>query len=191
MFKELRTSFILFSLFMLLTGLCYPLFILGIGQTLFPQRANGSLIEANGKIIGSSLIGQNFASPRYFHPRPSAAGNGYDASNSSGSNLAPSSSHLKKSIQNRVNDLKKDGSVGIVPIDLVTSSGSGLDPHISPAAARFQVARVAATRNIKVTKIEELIVQFTESPTFGILGDPRVNVLKLNQALDQIPSSKP
>ncbi len=185
MFRELRSSVSLFILFFVLTGLGYPFLTLILGQQLFPHQANGSLIETNGKIIGSSLIGQNFAGAGYFHGRPSAAGNGYDAGNSSGSNLGPTSANLQQAIEQRVNDLKKDNSVPI-PVDLVTTSASGLDPDISPDAAQFQVSRVAAARQLTLDQIQDIIKQSTTSRSLGFLGDNRVNVLDLNLALDRL-----
>lgn len=189
MFRELRASITLFLLFMFVTGLGYPMLTLYLGQALFPHQANGSLIEENGKIIGSTLIGQNFIGDKYFHPRPSTAGNGYDAGNSSGSNLGPTSADLLKAVSGRVADLKKAGSPPSIPVDLVTASGSGLDPHISPAAARFQAARVAEARKLDITKIEDALAQYTEPRTLGFLGENRVNVLELNRALDRPVSS--
>lgn len=192
MFNELRTSLSLFLLLMLLTGLGYPMLVLGLGQNLFPHQAQGSLIEENGKIIGSSLIGQKFSGEAYFHSRPSAAGNGYEANNSAGSNLAPTSDDLLNIVTDRVVDLKKT-NVPPIPVDLATASASGLDPHISLAAAHFQIARVAAARNVPVATLEELVTQYTEPRTFGLLGDNRVNVFELNRALDRMksPSSVP
>lgn len=191
MFKELRAGIGLLLLLTLLTGLVYPLFVLGVGQALFPRQANGSLIEDNGRIIGSSLIGQNFTGDGYFHPRPSAAGNGYDAASSSGSNLGPTSAGLMKAVGDRVTALKKDGNSMSVPVDLVTTSASGLDPDISPAAARFQAARVADARHLSVNQVQELIMQNTETPDLGIFGDSRVNVLALNRALNRLAPSRP
>lgn len=185
MFKELRSSISLFVLLFALTGFGYPLLMLFVGQKIFPQQANGSLIMDDGKIIGSTLIGQNFTSDGYFHGRPSAAGSGYDAANSSGSNLAPTSTDLLKAVTDRVADLKKTNAASI-PVDLVTTSGSGLDPDISPDAARFQVARVALARQISPMKIEDLVSQSILSRSFGILGDNRVNVLDLNMRLDKM-----
>lgn len=182
MFKELRAAVILFLFLMLATGLAYPMLVLGLGRTLFPWQANGSLIEADGKIIGSSLIGQNFTGEKYFHPRPSAAN--YDAANSSGSNLGPTSADLLKSVAGRVAEWKKTAGAMAVPADLVTTSASGLDPHISPAAAQLQAPRVATARGIALPEVEELVMQYTAPPTFGVLGENRVDVLGLNRALD-------
>jgi K+-transporting ATPase ATPase C chain len=158
-------------------GLGYPFAVWGIAQVAFPHQANGSLIEQNGTIIGSELIGQNFTSAKYFHGRLSAAGTGYDASASGGSNLGPTSAKL-------IDRVKADAGADSIPADLVTTSASGLDPHISPAAAEFQMTRVAAARNIGEKQILDLISELTEGRTFGLLGEPRVNVLKLNLALD-------
>jgi K+-transporting ATPase ATPase C chain len=187
MLRELRTCFTLFVLLTLLTGLAYPLATLEIGQGLFPAQAEGSLIEVKGKIIGSSLIGQPFVGDWYFHMRPSAAGNGYDASASSGSNAAPSDGDFLKTMAARAAALKTEGGINTtIPVDLVTASASGLDPHLSPAAARFQSLRIAKLRLVDVMKVDALIALYVEPPTFGFLGDNRVNVLALNRALDQM-----
>jgi len=182
--RDLRASVALLLFFTLLTGIAYPALMTAAGQTLFPAQAGGSLVQQDGRIIGSSLIGQDFTSEKYFHPRPSAAGNGYDAGNSSASNLAPTSADLAKTYLARVNALRTDNDTRPVPVDLVTASGSGLDPDISVAAARFQAPRVAAARSLSQVDIEKLIVQHTVMPIFGWLGEKRVNVLELNRALD-------
>ena len=171
-----------------LLGIGYPYAITGIAQALFPDQANGSLVKDGDKIIGSSLIAQNFASPKYFHPRPSAAGsNGYDAGGSSGSNLAVTSKDLVKSFGDRIAAAKKDNnSSDKVPADLVTASASGLDPDITPEAAQYQAARVATARNLSVDQVRLLIDRMTEGRTLGVLGMPRVNVLAINRELDKL-----
>ena len=226
--------------FTIVLGVAYPLVMTGISQVLFPKQANGSLITQNGKVIGSEIIGQNFSKPEYFHPRPSAAGSGYDATASGGSNLGPTSAKLMRGtikmddkkqevvdydgISLRIvhycvdNDIPYESSVpldrfkaangdlddvklikafnddkaplvftpkAIIPADAVTASGSGLDPHVSPDTARTQAARVAKARSIPVDQVNQLVAQLTEGPDLGLLGEPRVNVLKLNLALDQ------
>lgn len=176
-----------------LTGLAYPLLIAGAARVLFPWQAQGSLVEREGKIVGSALIGQNFASPRYFQPRPSAAGDkGYDASNSSGSNLGPTNKALIDAVRSRLAQVSEADGVpkSQVPIDLVTTSGSGLDPEISPAAAEIQVARVAKARGLTEDQVRELISSKTRSRWLGLLGEPGVNVLGLNLALDNLSSGK-
>ena len=170
-------------------GIGYPLLVTGVSQIAFPYRANGSLIQrADGSVIGSALIGQNFARPEYFQPRPSAAGNdGYDPTSSSGSNYGPTNKKLVDRVKASVDKFRKENPdfTGPIPADLVTASASGLDPHISPASARAQAARVAKARGIPATAVETMIAQAVESPDFGILGEPRVNVLALNLALDR------
>lgn len=171
-----------------LLGVIYPLAITGICQVLFPHKANGSLIESGGKLIGSELIGQNFAKPQYFQPRPSAAGtDGYDATASTGSNLGPTNQNLIKRVNISIEKFRKENPdyPGPLPADLVTASGSGLDPHISPDSALAQAARVAKARGIGLDETTRLISQFTEKPDLGLLGEPRVNVLLLNLALDR------
>jgi potassium-transporting ATPase KdpC subunit len=176
-----------------LTGLAYPLLMVGAARVLFPWQAQGSLVERDGKVVGSALIGQNFASPRYFQPRPSAAGDkGYDASNSSGSNLGPTNKALIDAVRSRLAQVAEADGVlkSQVPIDLVTASGSGLDPEISPAAAEIQVARVAKARGLSGDQVQELIRSNTRSRSLGLLGEPGVNVLALNLALDNLSSGK-
>jgi potassium-transporting ATPase KdpC subunit len=171
-----------------LTGLLYPGVVTGVAQLLFRKEANGSLITKEGRIVGSSLIGQNFTRPEYFHPRPSAAGvNGYDASASSGSNLGPTSKKLVDRVKSDIDNFRQENPDyhGPIPADLVTTSGSGLDPHISPASAEAQAMRVARARGAQLDQVNQLIAGFTEAPTLGMLGEPRVNVLRLNLALDQ------
>ncbi|MBW8783935.1 MAG: potassium-transporting ATPase subunit KdpC [Novosphingobium sp.] len=181
----IRPALVLTALFALLLGVAYPALLTAIGQALFPAQANGSLIREQGRIVGSELIGQAFASPRYFHGRPSAAGKGYDPTASGGSNLGPASRALVARVKSDLAALGPDRH-GTVPADLVTASASGLDPHISPEAAEAQVARVAAARAMSARQISGLVKQQTEMPLLGILGEPRVNVLLLNRALDRL-----
>lgn len=186
--RELRAS--IAAIVVLGIVLCgvYPLVVWGIGQLAFPDQANGSLIQRDGKTIGSRLIGQNFTGKQYFHPRPSAAGDvGYDAANSGGSNLGPLSQKLSDQVKERIEAYISENSLAPgtkVPADAVTASGSGLDPHISVANAELQVARVARERGVPVEEVENYIRQFTEGPQLGFLGDPAVNVLGINLALD-------
>ena len=186
MIKNIRASLALLIMLTLITGFAYPLAMTVLGQVLFPYQASGSLVEKDGKIIGASLIGQNFSSDIYFHPRPSAAGNGYDANNSSGSNLAPTAPELLKTITARVQDIRQNNDARPIPVDLVTTSGSGLDPDISVAAALYQASRIAHARNMPPMQLQKLIDKNTTSRSFGILGEPRVNVLNLNRALDAV-----
>jgi len=170
-----------------ITGVVYPLLVTGIAQVAFPKQANGSLIEKDGKVLGSSLIGQPFSDPKYFWSRPSATSPmSYNGGSSSGSNQGPTNPALKEAVEGRVKALRDAGGDPSkpVPVDLVTASGSGLDPHISPAAADYQVGRIAKQRGISEEKIKTLIEKNTEGRTFGFLGEPRVNVLRLNLALD-------
>jgi K+-transporting ATPase ATPase C chain len=169
-------------------GILYPLAITGISQMLFPHQANGSLVTVGGKVVGSELIGQNFAKPEYFQPRPSAAGNdGYDPTASGGSNYGPTSQKLVDRVKASIDKFRKDNPdyTGPIPADLVTASGSGLDPDISPDSAAAQTARVAKARGVSADQLSKLVAQFTEAPDLGLLGEPRVNVLKLNLALDE------
>lgn len=168
----------------LIFGLLYPLIVTGVAQIFFPHQANGSLIEKNGQIVGSELIGQTFSGPGYFHSRPSSAGAGYDAGNSSGSNLAPTNHQLIDRIKSDSEKLHGENPNMPIPIDLVTASGSGLDPEISPAAAEFQIARIAKERHISVSDVQQLVAKHTLARQFGFLGEPRVRVLALNLELD-------
>ncbi|GAM99932.1 potassium-transporting ATPase C chain [alpha proteobacterium U9-1i] len=182
--SHIRPALVLLVLFTLLLGAAYPAAITGVAQVAFPQQANGSLIERDGQVVGSTLIGQGFTLPEYFWSRPSAAGDGYNASASSGSNYGPTSSALVERVEGDVAHLREAGVEGAIPADLATASGSGLDPHISPAAANAQLARVAGARQLTEAQVSALIEQNTERPFLGILGDPAVNVLTLNLALD-------
>lgn len=187
--NAIRTSIRVLVIFTIITGIIYPLVVTGIAQVLFPFQANGSIIVANGKTAGSSLIGQPFIDPTYFWGRPSATSPyPYSASSSSGSNLGQSNPVLLNVVQERITRLKAEepANNNPVPVDLVTASGSGLDPHISPAAAEYQAARVARNRKIDEAKVRALIAAYTEPRQFGILGEPVVNVLKLNLALDEL-----
>jgi K+-transporting ATPase ATPase C chain len=196
MLKDIRPAVTLLIAMTVITGLAYPLALTGIAGVLFPHQAEGSLVMRDGKPIGSELIGQNFASPRYFHGRPSATTMPdpkdatktvpapYNAANSAGSNLAPTSKDLVTRVAGDVAALKAEGVTGDIPADLVTTSASGLDPHISPQAARVQIARVAAARHVEPAKLQALVDAQTEGRLFGLIGEPRVNVLALNMALD-------
>ena len=198
MLKQIRPAIVMMAVLTLLTGLVYPLAITAIAQLVFPHQANGSLIEKDGKVIGSELIGQNFTKPEYFHGRPSATTEPdpkdatksvaapYNAANSSGSNAGPTAKSLVERVQADAKALKEENPNAPVPIDLVTTSASGLDPEISPAAALFQVPRVAKARGREETEIRRLVQLHTEVRTFGVIGEPRVNVLQLNMVLDAL-----
>jgi K+-transporting ATPase ATPase C chain len=197
MLNQIRPAIVLIVLMTVLTGLAYPLFMTGLAQVLFPSQAAGSLIEKGGKVIGSALIGQNFTDAKYFHGRPSATTDTdptdstktvpapYNAGNSGASNAGPTSKALIERVQGDVETLKKE-SQGQVPVDLVTTSASGLDPHITPAAAEFQVGRVAAARHLPEERVRALVAEAAQDRFLGILGEERVNVLKLNLALDAL-----
>ncbi|MFZ1009942.1 MAG: potassium-transporting ATPase subunit KdpC [Candidatus Sulfotelmatobacter sp.] len=173
-----------------LFGLLFPLLITGLAQVLFPKQANGELLTRNGHVVGSRLIGQTFSSAGYFYSRPSSAGAGYDAGNSSGSNLGPTNQSLIARVQGDADRLQPENPAAEIPIDLLTTSGSGLDPHISPEAAEFQVPRIARERGLSEDVVREAVRQHTQSRQFGFLGEARVSVLELNLTLDEI-SSKP
>ena len=182
--KNLLTAVLMTIVTTLLLGVAYPLAVTGLAQVLFPDKANGQLIERGGKIVGSRIIGQTFSSPGYFRSRPSAAGSGYDAANSAGTNLGPTNKKLIDAVKAAVEAARKENPSAPVPVDLVTSSASGLDPHISPAAALFQLPRVARERGVPETEIRRLVDAHTEGRQFGFLGEPVVNVFELNLVLD-------
>jgi len=183
MLKQIWPAFGMILILTVITGVDYPLAMTGIGKTLFPYQAGGSLIVKDGKVIGSELIAQSFASPKYFHPRPSAAGNGYDATNSSGTNFGPTSKKLVDRVKADTAKLQAENPGTPVPADLVTTSVSGLDPDISPAAPLFQVPRVAAARKLSVDTVRKLVDEQVQGRILGVIDEPHVNVLKLNMAL--------
>jgi K+-transporting ATPase ATPase C chain len=190
MLSQLRPALVALIALTIITGVLYPFAITLIAQIAFPSQANGSLIVQNGNVVGSALIGQSFDAPKYFWSRPSATGPfAYNAGASSGSNLGPTNPALLEAVQARAEALRAadPNNTAPIPVDLVTASGSGLDPHISVAAANYQIARVARARNLEVARVQQLVAQFTQGRTFGILGEPRVNVLQLNLALDALP----
>jgi K+-transporting ATPase ATPase C chain len=184
--KHIVTSILYTVITAVLLGIGYPLVVTGLARVMFPKQANGSLIERNGVLVGSHLIGQPFTGPGYFWSRPSAAGNGYDAGSSGGSNYAPTNAALVTRVAGTVQTLDPKGTNGAVPIDLATASGSGLDPDISPAAAFYQVARVAAERHVGEDAVRNLVAAHVTPRQFGLLGEPRVNVLELNLDLDKM-----
>jgi K+-transporting ATPase ATPase C chain len=188
MYKELKAAVLITILFTVLTGIVYPLAVTAAAQTLFAKQANGSMLERGGKVVGSELIGQSFARPEYFHPRPSAAGIGYDGGGSSGSNLGPTNPALVDRLSKGAAQFRAENPTykGAIPSDAITASGSGLDPEISPANAKVQVARVASARGINPGTLQAFVEALTERRTFGVLGEPRVNVVKLNMKLDDV-----
>ncbi|MFZ0298162.1 MAG: potassium-transporting ATPase subunit KdpC [Candidatus Sulfotelmatobacter sp.] len=188
--KNLITAVLMTVVTTVLFGLFFPFVITGLAQVLFPKQANGELVTRNGKLVGSRLIGQSFSSPGYFHSRPSSAGTGYDASSSGGSNLGPTNQSLIARVQADADRLQKENPGTEIPMDLLTTSASGLDPDISPEAAEFQVPRIAKERGLTEDGVRKAVRQHTESRQFGFLGEPRVNVLELNLTLDEI-SPKP
>jgi potassium-transporting ATPase KdpC subunit len=189
--KNLITAVLMTIATTILLGIIYPLVVTGLAQLLFPTKANGQLIQVAGKTVGSSIIGQGFSGPTYFHSRPSNAGNGYDAANTNGSQLGPTNQKLIDRVKSDVATAQADHPGAAVPIDLVTASASGIDPHITPAAAEFQLSRVAKERGTTVDRLRSLIAKHTEGRQLGILGEARVNVLELNLDLDQqFPTNK-
>ena len=193
MWRQMGPAFRMTLLFTILTGLIYPVLVTGFCQMLFPRRANGSLVVVNDQLVGSSLIGQNFAKPEYFHPRPSAAGSdGYDPTATNGSNFGPTNQKLIDRVKASVDQFHKENPdySGPIPADLVTASGSGLDPDISPASAEAQASRIAKARGITVEQVLQVISRNTQARTLGFLGEPRVNVLMLNLDLDRTSAVK-
>lgn len=189
--SSLRPAIVMTILFAILLGILYPLAMTGIGQTIFPSQANGSLVrDARGAVIGSTVIGQAFTSDRYFQTRPSAAGKGYDGLASSGSNLGPTSQALVTRVQLDIDSRRAEGVAGAIPADLVTASGSGLDPDLSTEAALAQVERIASVRQLRADSLRDLVKTQTSHPFLGIFGEERVNVLALNQALDRLDAGK-
>ncbi len=183
--ETLRIAVLMTIITTVIFGLIYPFAVTGLAQLLFPSKANGSLIYSHGAIVGSRLLGQAFTGPRYFHSRPSGAGDGYDAANSGAANLGPTNHLLLDRVRGDVEKLRAENPGAAIPVDLVTSSASGLDPDISPDAAEFQIPRVAREREMSVSEVRALVTQYTKQRDFGILGEPRVNVLELNLELHE------
>ncbi len=188
--KHLITAFLMTIATTILLGVIYPLLITAVAQVLFKDKANGQLISRNGQVIGSRIIAQPFTSAKYFHPRPSNAGNGYDAANSGGTNYAPTNQKLIDRVQADAKSLHEENPAQPIPVDLLTTSASGLDPEISPAAAEFQVPRIARERSLPESTIRELVQKHTDQRDLGLLGEPRVNVLELNLALDEMTQKR-
>ena len=185
MLNHIRPAVVMIALFTGVLGVAYPFAVTGVAQTVFSEQADGSLVrDKAGKVVGSALVGQTFAEPVYLHPRPSAAGDGYDASASSGSNLGPLNPDLIARVKTDADALRAETGAAVIPADAVTTSASGLDPHISPAYARLQIARIASARGVGEAQVRKVIEQHVEGRTFGVLGQPRVNVLLTNMALD-------
>jgi K+-transporting ATPase ATPase C chain len=190
--EQMRPALVMIALFTVLTGLVYPMAMTGLAQLIFPRQANGSLIEQDGRIVGSALIGQPFQGERYFWSRPSATAPAYNGAASTGSNLGPLNTDLVTAFRDRAQALRAahPEQTGAIPVDLLTASGSGLDPHISPAGALYQVGRVARARGLDEAAVRDLVAEHTESRQLGVLGEPRVNVLLLNLALDGLPAGR-
>lgn len=189
--KQIYPAFAITAVLTLLLGVVYPIVVTGLANVIFPAKAQGSLIEKDGKIIGSRLIGQAFTRPGYFHSRPSAAGSGYDGAASAGTQLGPTSQKLlETNVKTAADALREENPNVPIPVDLVTASASGLDPHITPAAAGFQIPRVARERGVSEEEMRRLVREHTQGRQFGLLGEPRVNVLELNLALDQLKGAK-
>ena len=185
MLNHIRPAVVMIALFTGVLGVAYPFAVTGVAQTVFSEQADGSLVrDKAGKVVGSALVGQTFAEPVYLHPRPSAAGDGYDASSSSGANLGPLNPDLIARVKTDADALRAETGAAVIPADAVTTSASGLDPHISPAYAKLQAARIAQARGVAVEEVSKVIEQHVEGRTFGVLGQPRVNVLLTNMALD-------
>jgi K+-transporting ATPase ATPase C chain len=184
--KNLKIAILMTVVTTVLLGIMYPLLVTGLSQVLFHDKANGQLLYRNGQVVGSKIIGQGFSAPGYLHSRPSAAGNGYDAANSGGTNLGPTNQKLIDRVKTDTTALQGENSAQPVPVDLVTTSASGLDPDITPAAAEFQVPRIAKARGIGEQQVRHIIAQHTEGRQFGFLGEPRVNVLAVNLDLDEL-----